>query len=1627
MKSRFTQLPVRLLLVGWLSVLSANLFASTLINGLYYDLDSQRRTATLTGYTSGLTNVKVPGQVSDGGITYNVVTFASTAFTNCATLTTLSIPATVDSIAYGSFDGCTALKNLTFEDGDASLSMGYHINMEYSKAFNKYYYYVGFPIFHDCPLEKLYLGRFLYLDDSKDYPSPFNHGPYYLGYSPFYNQQTLTDVTVGEKVTKLQDYLFYNLSGISVMNLPHVKTIGNHVFEGCTKLTTLSLGDALERVGDYGFSGCTNLTNLAFPATLKVLESSAFYNCYSITSTSFADGCQLDTIGNSCFCGDVALTAFKCPKSVSYIGDGAFAECRKLVTIILGEKITEINASTFKGDIALSEMTVPEGVDYIGDQAFSGCTGMAVYSLPSTLTTIGNEVFWNNSGMTRLTIPTNVAKMGKNCFYGCTKLYYLTFEDGCRLEIDNQETYAATGHTYKDNSGIEYYGYGRNDYFYDCPLRRLYIGKDLNYYYNDAAKIYDNQYSYHTSYSSPFARKETIKKVTFGKKVTLLNDYLFAGCNNIAEIVLPDSLESIKSYAFKDCSGLKTTLFPSSTNKSINVGTMSFEKCSSMTTVTFPRTYNQISISDSVFYKCTSLTDVIFPDTLVTARGNKLTLNDGVFKYCTRLTHIAFPGTLGYIGDNAFNGCTALKHVKFMDGYFMTVGTKIVKKRESGFINQYWETYDVNYVYPLFADCPLQSLYIGKNIDYHYIEKGVHHSVYCPCIAPFGNQSTIYSVTFSQSGTVTYLNNHLLYGCSSVPALRLPESLTWIGDSTLANMSLLPSIVVPNKVRSIGNYCFANDTVLASAKLSDNITEMNEGLFDHCVRLDNLVIPEKVTTLYDKVFYACRSLSAITIPTATTKITNDVFNGCVSLANVKLNDGTKNLELGMNNPKWSKEIAGNKRGMFRDCPVRQLYLGRLVTYDTSGDQVSPFAHITAMKQLTVGPNVGIIGKYAFTGCSSLPKVYLSDNITSVGLAAFRDCSALDTLRLSDRLVSVGEESFKNCTTLKEVTLPASLDALSDQTFFGCTSLVNVDLGKTLNTIGPGAFSGCTSLRTIDIPESVYGFGVGSFSNCTTLDHITLPKGIKSIGSKSFQNDTALQWVSLSEKATSIGDQAFDGCTGLKYIKSYNSMPPEGLAGFPETVQNNATVFAPEEAIEDYQLSPTWENFKNFHAISEDVLLTSVTLDNREIHLKAGDQQTLMATVAPDNAVNKNVDWQSSDETVAKVSAEGTITALKVGQATVKAIANDGGAASDVCKVIVDSTLISSITMGQTDVSLRKYHSLQLNAAIAPLDATDTTVVWTTSDPGIVMVSTNGELTGLTPGTATVTVQAKDGGKAKATCNVTVLPVLKGDSNDDDLVNIVDAVNTVNHILNRATAVFAEEAADANNDGSISVSDVTATADIALKQAAPTKASMAKAFGMEAHDDGLLLTAEDNTLSATLNNGEQYTALQADIRVPEGKADCEVELSQVLAATHVLKYAKVDARTLRVVIYSLGNNSLIANAPLFTLRFKNGASLSGVNVDNVIASDAQAKTYHLSGSVSGTTDISNIGTDAEGLETINGGMLIKGMAGSEISIYTVNGILVKAFTATSATEKVNLSNGVYLVKVNGKTIKVTVKQ
>ena len=85
---------------------------------------------------------------------------------------------------------------------------------------------------------------------------------------------------------------------------------------------------------------------------------------------------------------------------------------------------------------------------------------------------------------------------------------------------------------------------------------------------------------------------------------------------------------------------------------------------------------------------------------------------------------------------------------------------------------------------------------------------------------------------------------------------------------------------------------------------------------------------------------------------------------------------------------------------------------------------------------------------------------------------------------------------------------------------------------------------------------------------------------------------------------------------------------------------------------------------------EIVPVSQITLNKAETSISVGNSETLTATVAPENATNKALTWASSDEDVATVAPDGTVTAVKAGAATITATAADGSGKSAVCKVTV---------------------------------------------------------------------------------------------------------------------------------------------------------------------------------------------------------------------------------------------------------------------------------------------------------------------------------------------------------------------
>ena len=155
-------------------------------------------------------------------------------------------------------------------------------------------------------------------------------------------------------------------------------------------------------------------------------------------------------------------------------------------------------------------------------------------------------------------------------------------------------------------------------------------------------------------------------------------------------------------------------------------------------------------------------------------------------------------------------------------------------------------------------------------------------------------------------------------------------------------------------------------------------------------------------------------------------------------------------------------------------------------------------------------------------------------------------------------------------------------------------------------------------------------------------------------------------------------------------------------------------------------------------VEVNVPVTDITLSESSMKLKKGETANLVATVNPEDADDPTVVWSTSNSAVAKVDTNGKITAVSTGSAVIKA---SSGNISAQCRVEV-YVPVESVSLDQHSATVEEGKSVTLQASVGPEDATYKTVKWTVSDSAVIRVDNNGVVTGLKPGTATVTAEAE---------------------------------------------------------------------------------------------------------------------------------------------------------------------------------------------------------------------------------------------------------------------------------------------
>ena len=343
---------------------------------------------------------------------------------------------------------------------------------------------------------------------------------------------------------------------------------------------------------------------------------------------------------------------------------------------------------------------------------------------------------------------------------------------------------------------------------------------------------------------------------------------------------------------------------------------------------------------------------------------------------------------------------------------------------------------------------------------------------------------------------------------------------------------------------------------------------------------------------------------------------------------------------------------------------------------------------------------------------NINSIIVEEGITRIGNNAFVGDYAGSVCRISlpSTLESIGEFAFaQSLNHVKELTIPSSVKLL-----------------------GECAFSGI-GVETVTIPGSISYIPEQAFSSCDNLKSVVMLEGVTRIGPDAFLWNEKLESVTIPASVTQIDQCAFSICEKLKTIH---------YKGTPEQWEE-ITIAAGN----DYLLNAT----VNFPKIA----VESVSLDKATKTLFVGSTFTLTATVMPENAYDKRVNWKSSNTSVATVS-DGVVTAKAAGTAKITATTVDGAKVAS-CTVSVQqapNVAVTGVSLNKSSADLSVGETETLTATITPSNATNQNVTWSSSNTIVASVSSNGVVTAKASGTAKITVKTTDGNWT-ASCDITV--------------------------------------------------------------------------------------------------------------------------------------------------------------------------------------------------------------------------------------------------------------------------------
>ena len=900
---------------GWKNFI--NYYVGEMIaDGITYRINEKKEAMVAAAETS-LTEANIPSAVEFEGNQYAVTKISDKAFSDNTNLTAVTLPESVVTLGSDAFSGCQSLKTIKIPSKVTAIPDRCFVSCSSleSVTIPEGVTTIGSYAFQSCKLNALTLpesletiGSYAFsFCDLTDLVIP--EGVLVIDQDAFLGNYSLKNLTLPSTITSIGESAFLyndNLQSI-ICNAATPPALGDNAFRSniSIKVPMASIVAYRQAEGWKDFTNYYGGEMVADGITYWINEKGAMVAAAdsSLTEANIPSVVEFEgnqyfvtKINDMLFLDNTNLESVALPESLTTLGIRAFGGCQSLKTIKIPSGVTAIPDRCFLECSSLESVTIPEGVTTLGLYAFSNCR-FKTLTLPSTITKIDDGVFSHNNNLRTITCNAVTPPMlGDNVFY-----------------------YSATSSVKVPLQSIAAY-------------RQADGWKNISEYY--VYEVISDGVTYRIDDKAAYVRAvdKTVSEICLAENVAFegaqyplykIADKAFAGNGSITLVTVPATVETIGSNAFDGVTypiiKIKATTPPVLASKLpmlsaivppasvkaykaanywkemtiIGEGKNDIEVTTSATVDLTEAIMTQAKITPA------SVTSIkvhgpLTNDDIINALNTNMrscyaidlsdaeieALPDGAFNGKIGLLEISLPSELKAIGNNAFNGCFALRNEVTIPAGVKTIGSYAFAGCKNAKFNPALpETLTAigDYAFKNCANLYAVTLPAGLQTigEYAFYASSIQEIVLPEGLFSLGDGAfwfckALETADFVNSMDIISIPSNAFNGCSGLRKVYLPFFVEEIGDYAFSGCKSLKSLnfFECEEITKIGEFAFRGCRSLKSLDLfkCENLTTIGSRAFSGCTSLKSLNLPKSLETIGEYAFSGCQAISVISSP-----------------------------------------------------------------------------------------------------------------------------------------------------------------------------------------------------------------------------------------------------------------------------------------------------------------------------------------------------------------------------------------------------------------------------------------------------------------------------------------------------------------------------------------------------------------------------------------------------------------------------------------------------------------------------------------------------------------------------------------------------------------------------------------